>query len=347
LTSRSFAVSVGVVVAVLLLPFMIYNFLVDDFGLFWSHGPKRLWTVEKTSKYLMSFRYIPQNFDGLLVGPSFSDGLMDTRQLHGYRIYNLSMDGANATELGVATTNALKRGHFKFMIICLDPYLTKDSGIKGAQINVKEYWGSLFSLLPLKIMGAKLDHFRSGYVDDLAGSEWGSANLQRPVYTWDSFVSHELDDSVERQLVVDPASYRDLGQIVATAHQRGVRVLAYFFPHSIWRSQTAVASGAWGRYREQAMALFDPTRDFVWDMMGPQYLPLRSDPACYTDGHLSAAGARLVLADIQRTLDERFGAVQVAPVLPQSGSLACLGKLGAGSGYDRATVTGGVSAVVR
>ncbi len=336
MTSRSFATRVAILVGILVVPFVVYNFLADDFGLFWSHGPKRIWTLEKSTKYLMSFRYIPRKFDGLLVGPSFSDGLMDTHRIHGYQIYNLSMDGANATELSIATTNALERGNFRFMIICLDPYLTKDSGIKGAQINAKEYWGSLFSLLPLKMLEAKLEHLRPGYVDDLAGSDWGAANIARPVYTWDAFVSSERSDSIARQLTIDPAGYRDLGQIIAAAHRRGVRVLAYFFPNSIWRSQTAVTSGAWVKYQERAKALFDPVNDFVWDMMGPGYQSLRSDAACYTDGHLSVAGAGLVLADIQRKLDERFHAAVVTAALPGSGSLACLGWPGAGSGYDRA-----------
>jgi hypothetical protein len=78
----------------------------------------------------------------------------------------------------------------------------------------------------------------------------------------------------------------------------------------------------------------------VWDMMGPGYQALRSDAACYTDGHLSVAGAGLVLADIQRTLDERFHAAVVTAALPGSGSLACLGRPGAGSGYDRTAVSG-------
>jgi hypothetical protein len=222
------------------------------------------------------------------------------------------------------------------MIVCLDPYLTKDSGIKGAQINVKEYWGSLYSLLPLKMLQGKLEHLRPGFVDELAGSEWGAANIPRPTYTWDEFVQRETDDPLERQLQIDPAGYRDLRAIIDTAHQRGVPVLAYFFPSSIWRSETAVRSGDWAKYRAQALALFDGRRDYVWDMMTPPYESLRSDAACYTDGHLSDSGSRLLLADIQRAVDERIKGLSEAPVFPRPARYACLGTPGGGSGYDRA-----------
>jgi len=338
LTSKSFAIIVACIVTILVGPFIAYNFLQDDFGLFWSNGPKRIWTQEKTSKYLFSFRYIPRNFEGLLIGPSYSDGSVDTRRLKGYRIYNLSMEGGNATELRAAALNAIERGHLRFIIFCLGPYITKNSGIKGNEIDSKEYWGSLFSLLPLRLAQAKLALKARNASDVWAGSEWGSAELPRQTYTWNDFVERETADPVEQEIRIDPVAYQHLGDIIRAAHQHDVKIFAYFFPYNVWSAQTAVHSGDWGRYRARILSLFDPQRDIVWDMMSPDYASLRQDAACYSDGHLSGAGVTLMLADIQRTLDQTLLQTSVPQVFPRSAPFACLGTPGAGSGYDRNVV---------
>jgi hypothetical protein len=335
LTSRRYLLSIGVAVLGPILALIAYDLASDDFGLFWSSSPKRIWDLEKTSKYLLSYRYVPRHFDALLIGPSYSDGFMDTRMLTGYRVYNMSMDGANASELRVAVSNALRHGHFRFIVICLSPYITKDSGIKGSQINNKEYWGSLFSLLPLQIMSAKWHNYWYPENDLRRDSTWGDANLIRPIYTWQTFTRIEADDPLEKELHVDPTAYGDLGNIVAAAHGAGVRVFAYYFPNSVWRSQTAVASGEWMRYQQRIGGLFTAPGDVVWDMMTPAYQALRADAACYTDGHLSAAGARLVLQDIKHHLDEHLRGFIAPAVFPYPKPLACLGKPGAGSGFDQ------------
>ena len=339
MTSKHYVLAIVCGVLGLIGPFIAYNFIVDDFGLFWSSSPKRIWTQEKTTKYLMSFRYIPKNFDGLLIGPSYSDGLMNTRAIEGFQVYNLSMDGGNATELRMAAVNALQRGHFKLLIICLTPYITKDSGIKGSQINVKEYWGSLFSLLPVEMLMAKWQRHEAPADDLLRDSDHGSASLARPVYAWNDFVRNEIDDPLENEVRVDPAAYRDLKSITDAAHRRGIRVFAYYFPNSVWRSASAVGSGDWAGYQRRVQQLLSDPADVVWDMMGPDYRSLREDAACYTDGHLSEAGARLVMADINRQIANHLRNAHLPPVFPRSTHLACLGTPGAGSGFDRSIRT--------
>jgi hypothetical protein len=114
-----------------------------------------------------------------------------------------------------------------------------------------------------------------------------------------------------------------------------VRVLGYFYPNSIWRSETAVANGDWARYEAAVRALLNGPNDLVWDMMRPEYLPLRDDAGCYTDGHLSEAGAKLVLADINREIGEYMERKPEPPPLAGVKPLACEDLPGAGSGFDR------------
>jgi hypothetical protein len=334
LTSKGYLRAVGILLLGLVLPFVLYNLYQDDFGLFWSTGPKRIWTLEKTSKYLMSFRYIPQNFDGLLIGPSFSDGSMDTRKLSGYRIYNLSMDSGNATELRAAAVNAIERGHMRVLIICLSNYITQDSGMKGPQINAKEYWGSLFSWLPVDIFEAKWK-IRSGKIPDaFPDSEWGTGNIiERRTAPWELFTQMQgMGSSVVH---LNDTAFRHLKDIIDSAHAHNVRVIAYFFPSNFWRIKTYSRFGDWAEYKARTNALFDPSKDVVWDMTAADYEPFIADPGCYTDGHLSQAGADWVMADVQRHLTALDSGTAIPPLFDGSVKFACSGKPGAGSGYDR------------
>jgi hypothetical protein len=334
LTSRAFVAAVLAIVLGIALPFLAFNLWQDDFGLFWSQGEKRIWTLEKTSKYLLSFRYIPRNFDGLLIGPSLSDGYMDTKRIAGYRIYNLSMEGGNATELRAAANNAIGRGRMRVIIICLSPYITLNSGMKGPQIDPKEYWGSLFSWLPITILQTKLQIRAGKTQDSFQGSEWGmGVRPRRAVRTWDEFAEYQLKTPIDG-LKIDHTAYAQLQDIIVNARTHGAKIYAFFYPYSAWRMQAYTESGLWTAYQARTLALFDRTKDVVWDMNEAAYDPLRRDAACYTDGHLSAAGAAVVLAEIQRKLNGSPGTAETPP-FGDPHALACLGRPGAGSGFDR------------
>jgi hypothetical protein len=87
-------------------------------------------------------------------------------------------------------------------------------------------------------------------------------------------VRAERDDPLAREVPIDPRALADLKALIDVAHARGVRVLAYYFPNSLWRSETAVESGAWARYQAQVRTLLNRPTDVVWDMMGPEYIAL-------------------------------------------------------------------------
>lgn len=334
MTSRQYLAFLIAIVFAVVGSFAAFNWIQDDFGLFGSRGAKRIWTLEKTSKYLMSYRYIPQNFDGLLIGPSYSDGFVNTQQLKGYRVYNLSMEGGNATELKAAAVNAIERGHMRFIVICLSSYLTKDHGMKGPQINSKEYWGSLFSWLPIEIFEAKWQARRHPEQDLYAGTEWGASQplSHHIAIPWDDYIDMQLNDPLLPR--IDPVAYEDLRAIVSAARRHGVKVLAYFYPYDHWRIRQAVANGMWQHYQSAMRALFDERTDVVVDMTTPDYMAMRFDVACYTDEHLSAAGAQRMLAELQRMLDAHLRGIQRPPTLNTMARVCAPSD--AASGYDRA-----------
>src|SRR5207248_1636563 len=64
---------------------------VDPYGVLRDPTGRRLsvFLFERKARFLMSRRYVPANFDGLLIGPS-SSANWDVPNLAGVRIYNLS-----------------------------------------------------------------------------------------------------------------------------------------------------------------------------------------------------------------------------------------------------------------
>ena len=106
--------------------FVLVNVYVDIYGLFLGRKDRRVFTNERTSKYLLSQRYIPENYDGFIIGPSLSDNLNPVH-IPGYKVYNASIMGANISELHHLIDKIVQHGHMKVAIFCLDPYLDRKS----------------------------------------------------------------------------------------------------------------------------------------------------------------------------------------------------------------------------
>ena len=98
-------------IAAVVVPFNMY---VDVYGIFRpAHGRRLpLYGEERLAKYLHTFRYIPENFDGVLLGSSVSDNL-ETDRLGGYRIYNASINGGNVEDVKPLAENLFRRGELR------------------------------------------------------------------------------------------------------------------------------------------------------------------------------------------------------------------------------------------
>jgi len=100
------------------------SYAIDLFGIFHDPSGKRLSVHhnERTAKFLLNERYVPANFDALLVGGSSTSNFrMDA--LDFARFYNESLYGSNAVEEKRLVDEALRRGHFRYAICVINPYL--------------------------------------------------------------------------------------------------------------------------------------------------------------------------------------------------------------------------------
>src|SRR5271156_3836584 len=88
----SWIVEVVVLVAVAACAFTWFNLRQDMLGL---HGrnPVAIYALERYSKYLMSYRYVPDHFDGILLSNSVAAN-WDTGQFTKHHVFNAGLRGS-------------------------------------------------------------------------------------------------------------------------------------------------------------------------------------------------------------------------------------------------------------
>lgn len=303
MTSKQFTIKTLAVVFSFMVIFPILNIALNDFGLFYNRENIRIWTRPKTSKHLFSYRYIPDNFKGILIGSSVSTNV-DTKLFAEHKIYNLSMEGANTTELEVCATNVLQRGELETLIISLSPYMTKNCGIKGSEIGPQEYLGSIFSLLPLKITINKFRTlFKSESQDKFRKSEWGYTDInfgENVEAFYEEVRGFQVNPNVK--IVINDNAIKSLKNIITSARERGVKVVAYFHPLYYQRHNEYIENGSWQTYKEKMSELF-LVDDILWDMNTSDYDYLRKEMKYYTSmEHLSQEGADILASVIRDSI---------------------------------------------
>lgn len=281
-----------------------FNVGMDEFGLYGLRtGPIRIWGYERASKFLLASRHVPENFEGLLLGSSSSDMMMDTRLLEGFAVYNLSINGGNICELARIAHEAIGRGKLRFIILSLSPYLTQDCRMKTNELNPQLRQAALGSLFTLRFYQSKLGSLLHPEADPFLDS-WSGFRRGIPQQAEGVRLSVRKRP-VSAESPVDQEAARSLAGLLQHARERGVRVLAYFHP-LLYSGSTGGYPAA---YLRQMHAMFSPN-DALWNFNDGSYSAITEDPANFTDGvHLSGQGARLVLAEIARRLDEPVGPV--------------------------------------
>lgn len=305
MTSKNFFVMTVFFCLLIFFTIVISNYVSDDFGLFRSHDSRRIWTREKTSKYLMSFKYIPENFNAVLVGSSVSANL-DTRKVTSYEMYNLSMNSGNITELKYPLEVLMKSGKIKAVVFCLYDYTTKDSGVKGNQLDKKEYFGSLFSDIPFDILKNKVKYklLKRGYdVFRSSSNGFNDFNMSKKCIKFTE-VSKKYMENPRSKMIIDERAFEELNDLLIDLRQNDIKIYAYFYPiYKEW-FEVFVNNGEWNNYKERIMTLFNRETDMIWDLNTAEYDYISKNPESYSDGHLSDKGAEEVLKVIDKFLSE-------------------------------------------
>jgi hypothetical protein len=134
---RWILMTVGSVLAVVGV-FATLAYAIDPYGVLRDSRGRKLavFFSERRVKFLMNKRYVPTNFDGLIVGTSASSN-WTIPTLLGYRIYNESLSGGNAAEERFLVDQGLSTGSYRFALLLLAPPMTSDHNLQDGLDAVK------------------------------------------------------------------------------------------------------------------------------------------------------------------------------------------------------------------
>ena len=275
------------------LAFLLTNIKLDMFGLQGASNI-RIRTLQRFSLYLMTYRFIPANFDGLLIGNSAAAGY-DTSGIRNYRVFNASMRGASATEERILAEQVLRRGHLKVMIMVLNPHMTAQQGEVTAYMTPHDYIASFGSMQTI-IVGLQGLLARFGHPGPVTYNDSGQTRF--PLKTFSGpFVPYSRE-----QLTIDPRELKDLRELLAEAHARHVKVYVLFFGPMYqpkWDAQKDLLV-AW-QSKIQAYLSHDDTVITIPDGLLKRLQARRENFPDYV--HMTASTRESVMKAIEQSID--------------------------------------------
>lgn len=285
------------------------NYSIDLYGLFKDPKGKQLSVFhnERTTKYLYGYRYIPANFDGIMIGTSVSDN-WDTSLMQGARVYNASLNGGNISEEKLILDQVLARGKMKLVVFCIYPYLTMNHGRKSGDMAPSEYWGALGSIPLLReyavALKVRLGKTRSTH------DPYGRFHFENAVPDVVKFRAKPGVFKKPPEVVVDEVAFAEYAQLVRDARAHGARIVAFFPP--VYAEFYAQQKPAFDAYFARVSALFQPGEQVI-NFNQPAYAEAARDPLTFMDGiHLTPAAADRFSADLAAAIAAPTG-VALAP----------------------------------
>lgn len=294
------------ITAVIYFSFILFFIVIDDYGLFYKNN-RNIYTAEneRTSKYLFTYNYIPSNFNGILLGPSLG-AQIDTSKLNDYKIFNLSLNGANATELYILLNNLLKQdNNIQVLILTLHGYTTATSGRKSSRMVEQEFFASFSSIDAIKLQLRKLVLNLGLAKNYFNANGYMNMNLAKEVVvkqheSVSSSASHDKTVIEMHNFNVDSAALLDFNKIIDLAHSKSITLIGYFHPDYYLYYESNKAQNE--SYKKTIKAMFAQD-DILIDFNTTSFDSFRKDPSNFLDNsHLSYKGEHFIVSYLNQTL---------------------------------------------
>ena len=267
------------------------HYETDIFGVFRDARGRHLngYVNQRSSKYLLNQRYVPENFDALLVGSSASANL-NVDLISAARVYNESMQGSNAVEQKLLVDEALETGHYKYALCVITPPLTETAALKEGEMGHPRRREALGSVTILReewmALLVKLHREPRIYYPN------GSLELLTPSTPYMPYPLHFLN--------VNPVALNAYRSMLESFRQRQIRPIFIILPTGELQLKTVRERLL--KYRADT-GLIRPD-DTVIDFDGPAYEDFRKNISNFDDGiHLSRAGSRELSIYLAREID--------------------------------------------
>jgi hypothetical protein len=273
------------------------NMAVDIYGLYRPSRGRRLQVFgdDRVAKYLLSMRYVPENFNALLIGASISAN-WDVTAIEKLRVYNGSLDGGNIIEEKALIEAALERPGVSAILLLVNPALTYSHefqtvdlkpALKRSALGSLSLWNAYRNMLGIRIG-------RTPRTFDYAGTEtFLHARSEMNVNTKKMWS--------EPEFTVDPVAWQAHQDLVANLRARGVQIVFIVPPTSEHLLETKRAPLA--RYLDRMRSAIG-AGDLWVDFLAPEGEAFCKNRANFSDGvHLTPDGAKQVVAQINAAVN--------------------------------------------
>jgi len=268
------------------------GYAIDPYGVLRNPTGRRLgiYFSERKAKFLMSKRYVPANFDGLIVGPS-SSANWNISTLAGVRMYNESLPGGDAAEEQIEVDQALVRGHFKLALLMISPTMTSTHEVSDGldTVTTSEAIASIHAFVheAAYLMIASHHALRKSGVAP-------NGQVEEP-YT----KGFNVEPLPHTFFNLDPIAVNQYRALVQSLQREQVKVI-YVVP-PVYDPLYALNKGAFDGYVKSILHLLPAAP--VINFQAPEFAALRSDPHNFIDCyHMDRPGT----AQVQAVLEDQI-----------------------------------------
>lgn len=293
--------------------FVFATAFLDIFGL---HGLRendkvRVYGEERFSKYLMSFHYIPQHFDGMILGPSLSANL-DPEPFPDGNYFNASIMGARMnTILSLATNVIANNGGIKKAIVCIHPYVTNDTGAAETDyMKPDTYWKAYGSRNLLRVYGLGLIRRFNIWPEKYPKNQYktNGCNQFEGLFRVD-----DLAGRIEEEIGIINNSDFEIGasqrlafeKLLTLLEQNDIQTFIYFHPvpFPIYQAHQDKLDEFWNEMLSTIQGQKERTFH-AHNFNDPNFSGFSNDFTNYVDhGHLSKKGQKTLMGEIFKEWD--------------------------------------------
>jgi hypothetical protein len=273
--------------------FAVCNAAYDVYGVFRHTRGRKLaaYGDSRVAKFLLSAHYVPENFNGVLVGTSASAN-WDVSSVGPYLVYNESVAAGNIVEEKAIVENALRGDRIAVAFLLVQPFLTYSHEFVTVRLAPSLKYSSLGSL---SLVDAYRSSFKTRWRGKHPEADWAGTESFDDVTLVLNSVLRKMFAAEE--FPVDPEALAAYGDLVAELRAR--RVQRVFVVPPVYEELLQHKRKAFENYsrRIAAIAAGDPWIDFTSDA----FLEFRRDRANFGDGvHLLRPAARRVVEELNR-----------------------------------------------
>jgi hypothetical protein len=280
--------------------FILIVLYTDPYALLFSDKKKIIFN-EKRTKYLFSYKYIPENFDGILVGPSYSDNI-NIKMIGSKNVYNMSLNGGNIFELEFLIDNIMNNENrqVKFIIFSLSPYLFLNDKVDKTFIHNSTLRNAFFSIHLVKHFLYYLKYYVLESTNIYDKSENGYINYNKLL---NNDVEKLITNSAAqtRHISINNSVYETFNKILIKLRKSNIKIFAYFhpIPEPIYSSNKSEYLKFFMRIRKCFKV-----KEKIINFNTSKYTYITKVYKNYSDeGHLSISGAELILQELKKEFE--------------------------------------------